>query len=376
MGENPWKTRAELLLEKRGPAHDSYKNTAMSRGTLLEPQARAAYIARTGKSVTPGCLESNQYTWLRASVDGISSNGDSIVEIKCGEVVYRKTSEEGCPPAYYYGQLQHILAVSGLASIDFWCYLPDCPELLIQVDRDDEYITSLLAAEKDFWGAVQRRKGLLGWIFGIGGTTRHRAAEPCAASTNSEPKTYEEGGRGIFLGTIEGLSVRAEVPIESKHRCDQLLRKPELSREEAEYLHDNYWVTVYYKGDRHGYHGVSDIWTYSARDLPELTSLHDWMYLILGKKKADITMAILTSNVWEEGGTIRALGGCNSFAVELSFRPKGHVLSFVLKDSLRWKDKCTYNTKTGRSDFPYYYSSVQSKIVDWAVHVFQENKVE
>ncbi|MFZ2644318.1 MAG: YqaJ viral recombinase family protein [Verrucomicrobiia bacterium] len=156
MGENPWKTADELLREKRGPATESVQNAAMSRGTLLEPEARKCYMLRSGRGVQPACLQSNQYEWLRASVDGITSDGDAVVEIKCGESVYRKTSQSGRVPDYYYGQLQHILAVTGLESIDFWCYLPTYPELLLPVVRDDSYINRLLNAEFKFWKGVQR----------------------------------------------------------------------------------------------------------------------------------------------------------------------------------------------------------------------------
>lgn len=156
MGENPWKSADDLLQEKRGPIRDSVKNAAMTRGSLLEPEARRRYIAQTGKEVRPACLQSNQHVWLRASVDGISANGSTIVEIKCGESVYRHISQNGCIPDYYYGQLQHIMAVSGLTSLDFWCYLPDKPELFLQVARNDKYIDRLIAAEDDFWNFIQK----------------------------------------------------------------------------------------------------------------------------------------------------------------------------------------------------------------------------
>lgn len=160
MGENPWKNVLDLLREKCGPARDSEKNAAMIRGTLLEPEARRRYAARTRNDVRPACLQSNQYTWMRASIDGISPDGNVIVEIKCGESVYRRTSQNRCIPDYYYGQLQHIMAVSGLASLDFWCYLPGRPELLIPVHRDDKYIERLIASEKNFWNNVQKSSTL------------------------------------------------------------------------------------------------------------------------------------------------------------------------------------------------------------------------
>jgi len=162
MGENPWKTAAELLREKRGAVREREQNEAMARGNQLEPQARARYAVRTGKNVNSACLQNRQFSWLRASVDGITSDGNAVVEIKCGEKVYNSTVQSGRPPDYYYGQLQHTLAVTGLASIDFWCFLPDLPEVLVRVDRDEKYIQRLLSAEEKFWNDVQQtRKPIL-----------------------------------------------------------------------------------------------------------------------------------------------------------------------------------------------------------------------
>jgi putative phage-type endonuclease len=157
MGESPWKTAGDLLREKRGLQQNAPQNAAMALGVQLEPEARRRYIAKTGKHVTPACLQSTRHDWLRASVDGLSAAADAVVEIKCGESVYRSVSEHRCAPAYYYGQLQHILAVTGLTSIDLWCYWPGCPELLVPVERDDAYLERLLHEELEFWNKVQQK---------------------------------------------------------------------------------------------------------------------------------------------------------------------------------------------------------------------------
>ena len=52
------------------------------------------------------------------------------------------------------GQLQHILAVTGLEAIDFWCYLPKKPPVLVTVARDEGYIGRLLEEEAAFWAEV------------------------------------------------------------------------------------------------------------------------------------------------------------------------------------------------------------------------------
>lgn len=108
-------------------------------------------MAKTGRQVWPACLQSTRYDWLRASVDGLTVNGDAVVEIKCGNRVYQMASQDDSVPDYYYGQTQHILAVTGLDSLDFWCYWPGNPELLIPVPRDAVYIERLLDRELEFW---------------------------------------------------------------------------------------------------------------------------------------------------------------------------------------------------------------------------------
>lgn len=156
MGENRFKSAAELLLEKCGPARDFGQNAAMARGTELEPEARRLYIKKTGRDVRPVCLQSTRYDWLRASLDGLAVNHDAVVEIKCGQSAYRTASQTRSVPDYYYGQMQHILAVTGLDSLDFWCYWPGSAPLLIPVPRNVSYIERLLKTEFEFWNHVQQ----------------------------------------------------------------------------------------------------------------------------------------------------------------------------------------------------------------------------
>jgi putative phage-type endonuclease len=58
MGENPFRTAADLFREKCGPVCEFEQDAAMARGLELEPEARRLYIAKTGKQVYPACLQS------------------------------------------------------------------------------------------------------------------------------------------------------------------------------------------------------------------------------------------------------------------------------------------------------------------------------
>lgn len=155
MGQNPWKSRAKLMREKR-ERRIVKMNAAMLRGSQLEPEARQSYENKFGKAVPPACLQSARHSWMRASVDGLTPCGSTVIEIKCGEGAYWQSSVTGEVPSYYMGQLQHILFVTGLSSIDYWCYLPSRPEIHIQVSRDETYIEKMIEAEKLFWLEFQQ----------------------------------------------------------------------------------------------------------------------------------------------------------------------------------------------------------------------------
>jgi len=154
LGENPWKTRRELFAGKCGRVGLVAESEAMAFGTQTEPEARAAYIATVGVHVEPACVQSTEHAWLRASLDGLALDGSRVVEIKCGTRVHEHAAKTHRPPIYYKGQLQHILAVTGLAVIDFWCYLPGKPNVHLVVERNDAYIGRLLEAEAAFWAQV------------------------------------------------------------------------------------------------------------------------------------------------------------------------------------------------------------------------------
>jgi len=157
MGENPWKRASQLLDEKCGQKTDS-SNDTMTRGSELEPEARKHFETAMCAQFVPVCLQSTKLEWLRASVDGLAIDGSAVVEIKCGESVYRKTSVSRRVPDYYFGQLQHILAITELPSIEFWCYLPNRPEVHLRIKRDNHYISRLLDAERQFWQQVTIRR--------------------------------------------------------------------------------------------------------------------------------------------------------------------------------------------------------------------------
>lgn len=112
MGESPWQTPYQLW-ELRTGRRQPEVNAAMARGTALEPQARAAYEALTGHVMQPLVLGEGDYS---ASLDGLTFDGDLLVEIKCpfkgkDSVLWQQVAQ-GEIPVHYRWQLEHQFMVS------------------------------------------------------------------------------------------------------------------------------------------------------------------------------------------------------------------------------------------------------------------------
>jgi putative phage-type endonuclease len=156
MGENKWKSRKRLLEEKSGKREPFKGNELTRQGQILEPQARALYENIKRISVEPSVLQSKARPWQAASVDGICVSSGVVVEIKCGSSAYDYAERFGKVPIYYIGQLQHILSVTGLDTIDFFNFLPGRKPILFEVKRDEDYIARMLAAEQAFGSEMAR----------------------------------------------------------------------------------------------------------------------------------------------------------------------------------------------------------------------------
>jgi putative phage-type endonuclease len=157
MNENPWKSKAYLLKEKLGETHVWAGNAATRRGQEFEPIIRAHIERLLDMPLKPLCVQSTESDmgWMRASLDGISGDGSRVFEIKFGEKVYGHVQKTNTIPGYHYGQLQHILAITDLPFIDYFCGFIDCPTIHIVVQRDEPYIEKMLNAEWEFVGSME-----------------------------------------------------------------------------------------------------------------------------------------------------------------------------------------------------------------------------
>lgn len=153
MGVSPWTTALELWRMKCGLAPEPEVNAAMRRGTAMEPVARAAYEKATGNIVEPYLVVHDEYDFIRASLDGLSFDGDLAIEIKCPGRSAHNEAKEGQVPNYYLPQVHHILMVTDAKRLDYWSFDGE-DGVLVPVYPDAEYQAELLEKERAFWDCV------------------------------------------------------------------------------------------------------------------------------------------------------------------------------------------------------------------------------
>jgi putative phage-type endonuclease len=139
---------ADLVVERlTGQKASSFTNAAMEWGTEQEPNAKAAYAAKTGILVEDvGFIDHPTVAMSGASPDGLAEEG--LVEIKCpNTATHLEYIFDGKPPQKYVTQMQWQMACAGKPWCDFASFDPRLPErlqlLVVRVLRDDDYIKML-----------------------------------------------------------------------------------------------------------------------------------------------------------------------------------------------------------------------------------------
>lgn len=155
LGVSPWSTPYQLWQQKLGLITPEV-NAAMLKGTELEPAARAAYEARTGLVMQPLVLVDGDYS---ASLDGLTLDGERIVEIKCP---YRgqasslwQAIEAGELPEHYRWQVQHQLMVTGAEVADVFVF-DGTDGLLLPVEPDPSSWDQVRSAWDAFAACVEK----------------------------------------------------------------------------------------------------------------------------------------------------------------------------------------------------------------------------
>jgi len=153
MGNNPWETPYKCWQRKLGLIPEKVSNEAMERGIKLEPAARARFIEEYDLFMEPQVVESTEYEFLGASLDGITMSGRFILEIKCGGSKLHNAAIAGEIPSYYRDQMQHQLLVTGAEKCFFYSY-DGQNGVCIEVYPDPDFKKVYLPKAREFFKCV------------------------------------------------------------------------------------------------------------------------------------------------------------------------------------------------------------------------------
>lgn len=149
LGLNKYSNANKLWHEKMGLTPPKTSNYHMERGTRLEPIARELFIETTGIDVVPIVVESSEFSWMGASLDGIDKSKRTIVEIKCP--AWSQHSNEILP--MYKAQMQHHLYATGAEMCFYVTYIEHLEQKIniIEVSRDEQFMQKMVDAEYAFY---------------------------------------------------------------------------------------------------------------------------------------------------------------------------------------------------------------------------------
>lgn len=160
MRSNTFKSIQQLYKEKTEGVEE-VATELKTRGLKLEPLARSYFFFETGLDMNPAVFVKD---FTMASVDGITKDRKSIVEIKCPEQKNHESALNGIVPKIYFPQLQHIMYVTGFDQIYYYSF-DGCDGVKITVFRDEAYIKKLVEKEKEFYDCLlSKNLGKFGYV--------------------------------------------------------------------------------------------------------------------------------------------------------------------------------------------------------------------
>lgn len=162
--------KIEIICERMtGNIVDKYINSAMQWGIEKEPEAKAAYEAKTGRIVQDvGFIDHPRIEFCGASPDGFVDDG--LIEIKCPTTATHVSwILDGGIPEEHEAQMILQCAVTGRSWVDFVSYDPRMPEpqqLLIrrfyptaeQIAKIEKEAEKFLAEVEKLFDIITRRE--------------------------------------------------------------------------------------------------------------------------------------------------------------------------------------------------------------------------
>lgn len=156
------KTPLMLYKEKISDEIIENENVATSHGKENEDRALDWFEKKMGCSLfRQARIAHEKLPWIRATLDGIDLDGKFIVEAKCpfnleNHGIVRASRRV---PEIYYPQCQHQMKAKEIDGMYFLSFNTSDPEdsVIIEVPRDDKFISEMIPEHDRFWHCVQNR---------------------------------------------------------------------------------------------------------------------------------------------------------------------------------------------------------------------------
>lgn len=149
MGASPWSSALQLYNRKQMLAPEQASHRGMRRGQALEATARQIAENTLNISFIPMVIKSLIHHPMIASLDGISSDYKTLLEVKCPNAEVMDLASMGQIPHYYYLQMQHQLLLTG-ANVCYYMAYDGKRDYLIPVLPDAICQDNIVRAALDF----------------------------------------------------------------------------------------------------------------------------------------------------------------------------------------------------------------------------------
>ncbi len=155
MGVSPYQTRLELYNNIINKVEQK-QNPAMRMGSEREKEAREWMEKQFDVKFSPCVVESDEFPWMAASLDGMSESGQTIIEIKWNNKESHAMALIGNVPVHHMTQLQHQMAVCNLFTVWYVSCHGDHKHCFL-LHRDKDYIDKMVDAEIEFLDMIVQR---------------------------------------------------------------------------------------------------------------------------------------------------------------------------------------------------------------------------
>ena len=221
LGLSPWKSPFQLWLEKTGQAEpeDISEREAVHFGTILEQVVADEFCHREGKKVRRcGLYRSRKHPFMTASFDRLIVGEEAGLECKTSNAFKRQEWDAGDVPLPYQVQCQHYMMVSGYPRWYIACLVGGNHFVTWIVERDEEAIAALEAAEVDFWEKVQ--KGIMPDVDGSESCTK--ALRERFKGGNAEPILLPKESVKLLERFDQLKDLKADIETEAKEIQNRL----------------------------------------------------------------------------------------------------------------------------------------------------------